>query len=81
MVHTKKKNKKMQKLVLYLNFFCNFFTMSLLVLIYVHGLVEFSRSPALCMYKIKVLFAYSEITKMHQAFFAFVVVNFCVTEC
>lgn len=54
--------------------------MSLLVLIYVHGLVEFSRIPALCVYKLKLLFAYSEIQKMHQTFFAFVV-NFCVTEC
>lgn len=56
----------MQKFVLYVSFFCNLFAMSLLVLFCVHGLAEFCMIPALCVYKIKVLFAYSEIRKMQQ---------------
>lgn len=56
----------MQKFVLYVSFFCNLFTVSLLVLFYVHGLAEFCTIPAFCVYKIKVLFAYSEIQKMQQ---------------
>lgn len=50
-----KKKKQMQKFVLYVGFFCNLFTMSLLVLFYVCGLAEFHMIPALCVYKIKVL--------------------------
>lgn len=46
MVHTKKKKKK-QTSVLYVSFFCSVFTVSILVLIYVHGLAEFSRFLAL----------------------------------
>lgn len=71
----------MQKFVLYVSFFCNLFTMSLLVLICVHGLAEFSRFLALFVYKIKVLFAYSEMQKMKQMFFAFVVLCYSPCQC
>lgn len=49
------------------------------MLIYVHVLAELSTIPALCVYKIKVLFAYSEIQEIQQTVFPFVAVKFCVT--
>lgn len=50
------------------------------MLIYVHGLAEFSRFAISCVYMIKVLFLYSEIRKMQQTSFTFVVDNFIVMK-